>query len=131
MTTTGTRTPEDVDTPRVRINPRIRERRIEVQREAGRRYQRSRHGRINHAARARRHRARKNNVTHQGSAPDRSDGLLSEDQAVAATAQMSKDGANRPRWHCHYCGRRCPQFVRRNFLQRSRGPWSPSRSTSP
>jgi cell division protein FtsQ len=36
MTTTGTRTPEDLDTPRVSINPRIRERRIEVQREAGR-----------------------------------------------------------------------------------------------
>jgi hypothetical protein len=94
------------------------------QREAGRRYQSSRHGRTNHAARARRHRARKNNVTHQGSAADRSDGLLPEYQAVAATAQMSKDGAGLPRWHCHYCGCRCPQFVRRNFLQRSRGPWS-------
>jgi cell division protein FtsQ len=37
MTTTGTRTPEETESPRARINPRIRERRIEVQREAGRR----------------------------------------------------------------------------------------------
>ena len=37
MTTTGTRTPETVAPDRVRINPRIRERRIEVQRQAGRR----------------------------------------------------------------------------------------------
>ena len=101
------------------------------QREAGRRYQRSRHGRINHAARARRHRARQNNVTHQGSAPDRSDGLLPEHQAVAvaATGQISKDGVSRSRWHCHYCGRLCPQFVRRNFLQRSRA--RESKRTSP
>jgi hypothetical protein len=57
--------------------------RRQSQRESGRRYQMSRRGRINHAARARRYRARKNNVTHQGSAPDRSDDLLREDQAVA------------------------------------------------
>jgi hypothetical protein len=94
------------------------------QRDAGRRYQTSRCGRINHAARARRHRARKNNVTHQGSVPDRLDDLVPEDQAVAATPQISADSISRPRWHCHYCGRRCPQFVRRNFLQRSHGPWS-------
>ena len=94
------------------------------QRDAGRRYQTSHRGRINHAVRARRHRARKNNVTHQGSTPDRSDGLLPEDQAVVATRQMSNDCVSRPRWHCHYCGLCCSQFVRRNFLQRSRGPWS-------
>jgi hypothetical protein len=98
--------------------------RRQSQREAGRRYQTSRHGRINHAARARRHRVRKNNVTHQGSAADRSDGLLPEDQAVAMAEQSSRDGAGRPRWHCHYCGRCCPQLVRRDFLQRCRGPWS-------
>jgi hypothetical protein len=63
-------------------------------------------------------------VTHQGSVPDRLDDLVPEDQAVAATPQISADSISRPRWHCHYCGRRCPQFVRRNFLQRSHGPWS-------
>lgn len=38
-------------------------------REAGRRYQASRRGRITHAARARRYRERRNKVTHQGSPP--------------------------------------------------------------
>lgn len=98
--------------------------RLSSQREAGRRYQNSRHGRANHAARARRHRARKNNVTHQGSAQDRSDGLLPEDQAVAVAEPSSSGGADRPRWHCHRCGRRCPQLMRRDFLQRCRGPWN-------
>jgi hypothetical protein len=49
------------------------------------RYQTSRRGRLNHAARSRRHRVHKNNVTHQGSPPDQSDGLLTEDRAVAVT----------------------------------------------
>ena len=98
--------------------------RRQSQREAGRRYQTSRHGRINHAARARRHRARKNNVTHQGSAPTQSDGLLREDQAVAMAEQMAGDSASQTRWHCHRCGRRCPQLVRHDFLQRCRYPWS-------
>jgi len=105
------------------------------QREAGRRYQTSHHGRINHAARARRYRARKNNVTHQGSAPDRLNGLLPEDPAVAMAEQSSRNAASRPRWHCHRCGRRCPQLVRRDFLQRCRGPWNnrggPHRDHSP
>jgi hypothetical protein len=94
------------------------------QRDAGRRYQMSRRGRLNHAARSRRHRVRKNNVTHQGSPPDRSDGLVAEDQAVGWTKHVSRDGEGQPRWRCCRCGRRCPQFVRRDFLQRSRGPWN-------
>jgi hypothetical protein len=94
------------------------------QRDAGRRYQTSRRGRLNHAARSRRHRVRKNNVTHQGSPPDRSDGLLTEDRAVAVAEQLSRDRASRPRWRCHRCGRRCPQLVRRDFLRRCRGPWN-------
>jgi hypothetical protein len=104
-----------------------REARRHSQRDAGRRYQTSRRGRLNHAARSRRHRGRKNNVTHQGSLPDRSDGLLAEDQAVAPTEQLSRDRASRPRWRCHRCGRRCPQLVRRDFLQRCRGPWNDRR----
>jgi hypothetical protein len=67
---------------------------------------------------------RKNNVTHQGSVPDRSDGLLAEDQAVAPTEQLSRDRESRARWRCHRCGRRCLQLVRRDFLQRCRGPWN-------
>ena len=101
-----------------------REARRHSQRDAGRRYQTSRRGRINHAARSRRHRVRKNNVTHQGSVPDRSDGLLAEDQAVAPTEQLSRDRESRARWRCHRCGRRCLQLVRRDFLQRCRGPWN-------
>ena len=51
-------------------------RRRESVRAAGRRYQRSRSGRFAHAARARRYRARRQNVTHQGSAAVGADALL-------------------------------------------------------
>jgi hypothetical protein len=95
-----------------------------AQRDAGRRYQMSRRGRLHHAARSRRHRARKNNVTHQGSSSDQSDALLPEDRAVAIREKSSTDRASLSRWHCHRCGRRCLQFVRRNFLRRCRGPWN-------
>ena len=112
-----------------------REARRRSQREAGRRYQTSRRGRVNHAVRARRYRVRKNNVTHHGSPPDRTDDLLSEDPAVAVTEQSPTDKSRRPRWHCDRCGRRCPELVRRDFLQRCRGPWNnrrgPRRDHSP
>jgi len=94
--------------------------RRQSQRESGRRYQMSRRGRINHAARARRYRARKNNVTHQGSAPDQSDDLLREDQAVAVVGRPERDNSSRPRWRCHRCGRHCSQLVRHEFLQHCR-----------
>jgi hypothetical protein len=84
----------------------------------------SRRGRVNHAARSRRHRARKNNVTHQGSPRDPSDGLLPKDPAGTMTARSSTDRALLRRWHCHRCGRRCLSLVRRGFLRRCRGPWS-------
>lgn len=101
-----------------------REARRRSQREAGRRYQASRRGRVNHAVRARRYRVRKNNVTHHGSPPDRTDDLLCEGPAAVVTEQSPTDRCRRPRWHCHRCGRRCPEFVRRDFLQRCRGPWN-------
>ena len=98
--------------------------RLLAQRQAGRRYQTSRHGRLNHAAWSRRYRARKNNVTHQGSPPDRTDDLLCVDSALAMTDQTMTDRGVRRRWHCHCCGRPCPEFVRRDFLRRRRGPWN-------
>ena len=92
--------------------------RRQSQRESGRRYQMSRRGRNNHAARARRYRARKNNVTHQGSSPGQSDDLLREDQAVATAEQSSQGNSSQPRWRCHWCGRHCSRLVRHDFLQR-------------
>ncbi len=99
-----------------------RKARLLAQRQAGRRYQTSRRGRLNHAARSRRYRARKNNVTHQGSPPDLTDDLLLAGSAVAVTDQTMTDRSVRPRWQCHCCGRLCPEFVRRDFLRRRQGP---------
>jgi hypothetical protein len=97
------------------------EARRQSRREAGRRYQASRRGRVNHAERARRYRARKNNVTHHGSPPDQTDDLLSECLVVEEMAQLSSDRPGWSRWQCHFCGRHCPEFVRRDFLNRRRG----------
>ena len=104
-------------------------------REAGCRYQASHRGRMKHAMRQRRWRAQKNKVTHQGSPPAPLDGPLSAGPAVAVTESSSTDRTGRPRWQCHYCGRRCPEFVRRDFLRRRRGSWNnrrgPRRGHSP
>lgn len=85
-------------------------------RAAGARYQQGRRGRHKHAERTRRWRARKNNVTHHGSPDAGPDDVLAQAPAVVAPAQI------RPPGHCLFCGRRCPDFVRRDFLRR-RGPW--------
>ena len=66
-----------------------REARYQAQRAAGRRYQASRRGRVCHAARASRYRARQKNVTHQGSPPSRRD----DDVAADATATESRSVA--------------------------------------
>ena len=93
-------------------------------REAGRRYQASRRGRIRHAARSRRYRSRKhrageNNVTHHGSPPDRTNALLTADPAVEEQLPMdSRSSARRQQWCCLYCGRRCSEHIRQGFLQR-------------
>ena len=98
---------------------------------AGRRYQASRRGRIRHAARSRRYRARKdrtsetgareNKVTHHGSPADRSDALLMADPAAMGAAQSSsgsRSPAGRQNWCCLGCGRRCSEHVRQGFLPR-------------
>jgi hypothetical protein len=106
-----------------------RDARRQAQCAAGRRYQTSRRGRVNHAARAGRYRARQKNVTHQGSPPQRRDDVVSVDVAASASrpaAASSPDVAMRSRghgpglWRCHWCGCRCPPFVRIGFLCRRR-----------
>ena len=104
--------------------------RRERQRAAGQRYQTSHRGRLAHALRARRYRARQKNVTHQGSLPPPPDDLLSLGSAVTAGKSPSPSPDVFPRrsaWHCHWCGCRCPQFVRHGFLRRR---WVP-RSVTP
>jgi hypothetical protein len=109
-----------------------------AQRAAGRRYQASRRGRVSHAARAARYRARQNNVTHQGSPRHRADDLVMASAVASASHPPSAgpgDVARPPpghrsqTWHCHWCGCRCPPFVRREFLRRRTG--SIRRQTSP
>jgi hypothetical protein len=112
--------------------------RRDAQRAAGRRYQKSRRGRVNHAARAGRYRARQNNVTHQGSPPPRADDLVMASAVVIAGKPPSAsagEGARSPpphrsgNWSCHWCGCRCSPFVRREFLRRCAS--SIRRQTSP
>jgi len=86
---------------------------------AGRRYQTSRRGRLAHAERARRYRARCNKVTHQGSPQPPSDDLLSPGSPTMASDAVSSDERlPQAGSHCHWCGRRCPDLVRHGFLRR-------------
>ncbi len=102
-------------------------RRRHAQRAAGQRYPTSRRGRLTHASRARRYRARQKNVTHQGSRPQAPNDLVSVGSAVTASKSPSASSGGLARrsagrgaqtWHCHWCGCRCPQFVRHEFLRR-------------
>ena len=106
---------------------------------AGKRYQASYRGRLKHAARAGRYRARRKIVTHQGSpSQPRNDVVplaaldaVRLDAAVAATksaAGSSREVVTRSQaptagyWHCHWCGDRCSPLVRIEFLRgRQRG----------
>jgi hypothetical protein len=89
---------------------------------AGRRYQASHRGRVRHAERARRYRARQNKVTHHGSPPHRSDAVLATDPVVVVVEQQSLLNSRSPargqRWCCLCCGRRCSEHVRQGFLPR-------------
>jgi len=103
-----------------------REARRDAQRAAGRRYQASFRGRVNHATRSERWRVRQKNVTHQGSPPPPDDLVLGD--AVVAAGHRSVtampaivepvQGLGAPRSCCHWCGRRCPLLVRIDFLRR-------------
>lgn len=99
-----------------------REARYQAQRAAGQRYQASRRGRVCHAARARRYRARQKNVTHQGSPPlCRDDDVVVDATATRSVAVRSSHGHEGEHDHyCHWCGRGCPAFVRGDFLRHRR-----------
>ena len=103
-------------------------------REASQRYQRSRNGRFNHAERSRRYRARQKIVTHQGSpslapdacVPEVSAATQEEPPPGAATAALGSAPVQ-VIWAdatfgrcCHWCGRGCSPFVRRDHLRRRR-----------
>jgi hypothetical protein len=101
------------------------EARAYAQRAAGQRYQMSRQGRLKHAARASRHRARQKIVTHQGSPPLSRDGVVplaaavTTSQPAAATEVVKRSQALRAgSWHCHWCGERCSPLLRNEFLRR-------------
>lgn len=96
--------------------------------EAGRRYQDSRRGRINHAARQRRYRERTQKVTHHGSPPPPADdSLLAEPSERDESAGFHPFGRLHEGRGCHFCGRVVSAFVRLGFLGRS-PPLSRARS---
>jgi hypothetical protein len=90
--------------------------RYHSQRAAGRRYQASRRGRMAHAARQQRYRARRQKVTHQGSVPSGTAALLAADEDADPTA-ITTAQVVRAHWHCHRCGTRCAPWVRNGFLR--------------
>ena len=93
-------------------------------RAAGTLYQRSRPGRMNHARRQRRYRARRQNVTHQGSLAPVPGVSLPPESRASAPPPDEPAGASAPEGlRCHVCGRVCSEFVRLGFLrQRRDGP---------
>ncbi|WP_300328104.1 hypothetical protein, partial [Accumulibacter sp.] len=74
---------------------------------AGRRYQKSRNGRLKHAERTRRYRLRQQKVTHQGSMPPAPDDLLLADSAVGPEPAAVGSTTPSRTLRCHFCGMRC------------------------
>ena len=85
---------------------------------AAQKYAKSRKGRHNNALRQKRFRERqRNKVTHHGSARVVSHAEVCQPKkALKTTPQMQYSlSSNR----CHFCGRACSPFFRRDFLHRS------------
>lgn len=106
--------------------------RQQAQQAAGRRYQETHRGRMKHAARASRHRARQKIVTHQGSPLQPRDDVVPLDAgALDAAVTTSKPAVTASRGvvlrsqasgtgfcRCHWCGERCSPLLRNEFLRR-------------
>ena len=113
-----------------------------LQREAGRRYQRSRLGRHKHAQRMRRWRDRRsthaNKVTHQGSQGTGANDVLAASQTTEPLCTSLPTSLSVPLlmpvaapavltlapWRCSFCGARVPPQLRPDFLRPGRGPES-------
>jgi len=87
-------------------------------RAAGCRYQQTRRGRLKHAERQRRYRARTQKVTHQGSLVVSADDPLSADPERPAPSN-EVGSAPAGAIHCHFCRRACSPFLRQDFLHRT------------
>ena len=119
--------------------------RMDSQREAARRYQRSRVGRMAHAARSRRWRQRRreqasgqsaalqaghgNFVTHQGSATPAVDAPLAPDE-LAGDGAGDIGEASMPPLRCSRCAAAQPSWVRQGFLRHGMRRW-PARVIDP
>ena len=88
---------------------------------AGKKYQSTRPGHFNNAARQQRYRQRnKQKVTHQGSTPKRlHDVLKTRLIQIKKVNRSSVPGASMT---CHHCGAVCEPFLRHDFLHSSRHP---------
>jgi hypothetical protein len=106
--------------------------RTERRRDVAKRYQASRNGRFAHAARSRRYRARRNIVTHSGSplaganvyvmaasvtTPLEASHIVDTPSLTGPAISKGPLAGNLGR-HCHWCGRCCSPFVRREPLRR-------------
>jgi len=86
---------------------------------ASKKYQSTRAGHFNNAARQQRHRQRqKQIVTHQGSL------LVTPHDVLKAQShwpeKVKKHDQNDPHLICHHCGAVCDPFLRQDFLHQSR-----------
>ena len=90
-------------------------------REAARRYQRTRRGRLCHAERQRRYRRHLNKVTHQGSVPSAPRDSLRPESRTVLQHSLRSPSIQAPGPCCHFCRRPCSAFVRLDFLH-SPGP---------
>jgi hypothetical protein len=88
-------------------------------RAAGRRYQRSRRGRFQHAERQRRYRSRRQKVTHQGSVSAVANAVLSTESKGWDRLVQPLGGMDTQEPHCHFCRCPCSAFVRLGFLPRT------------
>ena len=84
---------------------------------AAEKYQSSRMGRFNNAARQQRFRQRQQQkVTHQGSSPKRLHDLLKT--RLTEIKKTPKPSLPDAICHCHFCGAVCDLFLRHEFLHR-------------
>lgn len=93
--------------------------RVDSLKRAGKKYQSSRTGRFNNAARQQRYRQQKQQkVTHQGSAPKRLHDLLQT--RLIQLKKVSRPSFPGSGVYCHHCGAACEPFLRHDFLHSSR-----------